>query len=255
MMETQKQIKTVIDYEVMSNAGRYATTPDLHCVVKHIIEYFGKRELAKFFGTTPDEAKNELRRHIINRRNQMFGLNQNEDFLNTDIHAADKSKILKKDIPLQSAILSDKVYNKDATELLQLIPKKEWDRVSKSPGCEIGPDFLGFIHTYKSLSELIPEDWTVIDFGPAYNTQSYYFRNHKRYIAVEPSKQIEMFQPDNCDIYRCTTREFIKNHLLDAVNDEKVFAICNYVPNWYSQDSIRLVKEKFRYCFTYYPEK
>lgn len=150
--------------------------------------------------------------------------------------------------------LNTEKYEEAAKELLSLIPKEEKERVFGHPQCEISPEFLGFITTYKALADLIPRDWTIVDFGASYNPQCYYFKNHKRYIAVEPETGLPMFKAPNCEIFECTTKEFVLCHMNEVLQDEKVFAICNYVQKWYGQDSIRIMKEKFRYVFTFYPE-
>lgn len=137
--------------------------------------------------------------------------------------------------------------------LLSLIPKEEIDKRAETLG-ELCDEFLGFVDIYYYLSKVIPKDWTVIDFGAAHNTQSYFFTEHKKYIAVNPLSGIEeddgMFCPPNCEIYRITTGEFLQK--VDYPKS-KVFAICNYVPNWYGEDSISLVKDHFRCCYTFYP--
>lgn len=92
--------------------------------------------------------------------------------------------------------------------LLQVIPQTEQDRVFNQDKCDIDHNFLGFIDTYYHLSRIIPEDYTIIDFGAAYNAQSYFFVNHSRYIAVTPLVK-EAFKPDNCTVYKLTTGEFL----------------------------------------------
>lgn len=137
--------------------------------------------------------------------------------------------------------------------LLSLIPKEEIDKLDGTLG-EFCPEFMGFVDIYYYLSKVIPKDWTVIDFGAAYNVQAYFFTKHKKFIAVNPISAVGdngMFQPDNCDIYRMTTGEFMNT--IDYPK-EKVFAICNFVPNWYGEDSIKLVHDNFRNCYTFYPE-
>ena len=137
--------------------------------------------------------------------------------------------------------------------LHSLIPKEEWERVSKE--AEIYPEFSCFADTYYHLSQVIPKDYTVIDFGAAYNAQAYFFTKHKKFIAVNPMSVTGdngMFQPDNCDIYRMTTGEFLKK--VDYPKS-KVFAICNYVPNWHWEDSIELVHKNFRNVYTFYPSE
>lgn len=138
--------------------------------------------------------------------------------------------------------------------LLSLIPKEEIEKREGTLG-EFYPEFVGFVDIYYYLSKVIPKDYTIIDFGAGHNPQSYFFTEHKKYIAVNPLSGIEeddgMFCPHNCEIYRMTTGEFLNT--IDYPK-EKVFAICNYVLNWYWQDSIKLVHENFRNIYTFYPE-
>lgn len=136
--------------------------------------------------------------------------------------------------------------------LLSLIPKEEIEKREGTLG-EFYPEFVGFVDIYYYLSKVIPKDYTVIDFGAAYNAQAYFFTKHKKFIAVNPysaDRDDGMFKPDNCDIYRMTTGEFLQKV---EYPKEKVFAICNYVPNWYGEDSIDLVHKNFRNIYTFYP--
>lgn len=144
-------------------------------------------------------------------------------------------------------------YEEISKYLFDLIPKEEWGRLEGILG-EMSPEFMGFCDTYYYLSRIIPKDYTVIDFGSGNNPQSYFFVNHRKFIAVNPKSDIEeesgMFCPSNCDIYRMTTGEFLRS--VDYPK-EKVFAICNYVPNWFGEDSKKLVKENFQNCYIFYP--
>ncbi len=146
-------------------------------------------------------------------------------------------------------------YERLCQELLAIIPIEEQKRVFSSDGCELCSEFLGFISFYEALSRIIPKGYTVIDFGAAHNPQSYYFKGCN-YIAVQPKDvACEMFCPEWCKIYRCTTGEFIKhkNEYLSGIDADKIFAICNYVPNWYGENSMDLVKANFQNVFTFYP--
>lgn len=142
-------------------------------------------------------------------------------------------------------------------ELLNVIPKKELERVISKEICDIDCSFLGFIEPYWHLSHLIPRDWTIFDFGCAYNTQCYFFDKHNAYHAIEPLTSMgdckEMFHTDNTIIHRCTTGEFLKFRFpkLD-VDINRCFAIVNNVPNWYGEDSMKLVRETFKNCYTFY---
>lgn len=145
-------------------------------------------------------------------------------------------------------------YDQICKKLFELIPKEEWERLDGTLG-EMCPEFLGFCDTYYHLSKIIPKDWTVIDFGAANNPQSYFFTEHKKYITVNPISDIPeengMFCPPNCEIYRMTTGEFIKT--VDYPK-EKVFAVCNFVPDWHGENSMELVRKNFKNCYTFYPD-
>lgn len=148
--------------------------------------------------------------------------------------------------------LADYTFEAISKYLYSLIPKEEWESVSRE--AEIYPDFCCFADTYYHLSQVIPKDYTVIDFGAAYNAKAYFFTKHKKFIAVNPPSvpgDNGMFKPFNCEIYRLTTGEFLKTY--GNFPDEKVFAICNYVPNWHGEDSIDLVHKNFRNVYTFYP--
>ena len=151
-------------------------------------------------------------------------------------------------------MVEQKTFEEITSYLLSVIPKEE---IEKRAGtlCEFSPEFVGFVDIYYYLSKVIPKDYTIIDFGAGHNPQSYFFTEHKKYIAVNPFSGIKeddgMFCPSNCDIYRMTTGEFLNT--IDYPK-EKVFAICNYVPNWHGDDSIKLVHEHFRNVYTFYPE-
>ena len=149
--------------------------------------------------------------------------------------------------------MKHKDYEEICNYLYDLIPKEEWERLKGTLG-EISSEFLGFCDTYYHLSQIIPKHFTVIDFGSANNPQSYFFTEHKKYIAVNPpsdyAEENGMFCPSNCDIYRMTTGEFIETV---EYPKEKVFAICNFVPNWYGEDSMELVRKNFKNCYTFYP--
>ena len=69
--------------------------------------------------------------------------------------------------------------------VLDLIPKEESRRIMAQENCEYEPDFMGFTHIYKALSEIIDKDKIVIDFGCYLAAQAYYFKDHFRYIGVD----------------------------------------------------------------------
>ena len=110
--------------------------------------------------------------------------------------------------------------------------------------------------TYYNLSKMIPKDWTVLDFGCAYNPQSYLFTEHAKFVAIEPEILLkdycyDHFQAPNTDFIFATGQKFIKKILPSMNLDLKhVFAICNFVP---SDECCQMVRETFPNVFTFYP--
>lgn len=149
--------------------------------------------------------------------------------------------------------LPDYTFEEITAYLLSLIPKEEIEKRKGTLG-EFYQEFVGFVDIYYYISKVIPKDYTLIDFGAGHNPQSYFFTEYKKYIAVNPMSDIAeengMFCPPNCEIYRMTTAEFLKN--IDYPK-EKVFAICNYVPKWHGEDSMEIARSNFRNCYTFYP--
>ena len=143
-----------------------------------------------------------------------------------------------------------------------LIPDEDWARVVQhsDAGAEIQANFLmcgG--KTYYYLSRIVPKDWTVVDIGASYGAQSYLFLGHKRYIAVEPFRSsddwhFENFKADGTERYKMTAGKFIKDVLPTLSLDlGKTFAICNYVPEWFGENPMELVRQTFHNCYVYYP--
>ena len=167
--------------------------------------------------------------------------------------------------PIIKRVNPEMILNPVCTDYMHyvrsLIPDKEMERVMMSDAsAEICTDNLmcGGA-TYYYLSRMIPKDWTVIDVGCAYNPQSYLFQGHKRHIAIEPKWldkdfHFEYFQAPNTELLFMTGQEFIKNELPKMNLDlDKTFAICNYVPEWYGENPMELVRHTFHNCYVYYP--
>jgi len=148
--------------------------------------------------------------------------------------------------------LSELKYKQINLELLQKLPKEQVEKVFNQDMCDIAPDFLGFVDIYKSLSEIIPKHFTIIDLGCAYNPQCFFFTEHKQYIAVDISNCIK-FQASNCIIVEKTIEKFIEEDLY-KYDLGKTFAICSYVPPWYkNSDNCEMVRKSFYNLFVYYP--
>lgn len=137
--------------------------------------------------------------------------------------------------------------------LIDRIPRKEIERVF-SGDVDIDLSFLGFVDTYKLLSYIIPESHIVIDLGCGYNPQSYFFTNHKKYIAVDLpapiTRDIRRFKTDNCTILEMSIEKFMDTEAL-AFDPCFTFAICNYVPC--GMDVRRRITERFPNLYSFYP--
>lgn len=138
----------------------------------------------------------------------------------------------------------------ECERLLKLIPPDEVKRVLGQPDCYIDLSFLGFIEIYENLSQIIPQHFTIVDLGCAYNTQCYYFTQHKAYIGVDVEDTIR-FKAPNCELFTGTIKKFIDTQL-DTLDLDETFAICSYVPPWYDHDC-EFVRKTFKNIFCYYP--
>lgn len=137
--------------------------------------------------------------------------------------------------------------------LLSVIPNDERYKLQKM---DVDCDFIGFVDIYYALSQIIPKDYIIIDFGCGYNAQSYLFKDFNKFISVTPDLETgeEIFNGyDNCEIYKTTTGEFIKDYP-EYTKKENVFAICNFVPAWFGEDSSELVRNNFKNVYTFYPK-
>jgi hypothetical protein len=167
--------------------------------------------------------------------------------------------------PIVKRVNPEMILNPVCTDYMHyvcsLIPSNEWQRVMKSDAsAEITSDsIMCGGATYYYLSRMIPKDWTVIDVGASYGAQSYLFKDHARYIAVEPFRSsddwhFEDFKADGTERYQMTAGKFIKD-VLPTLNIDlgKTFAICNYVPEWFGENPMELVRQTFHNCYVYYP--
>ena len=164
--------------------------------------------------------------------------------------------------PIVKRVNPEMILNPVCTDYMHyvrsLIPDKEMKRVMMSDAsAEIcTDDLMCGGATYYYLSRMIPKEWTVIDFGCAYNPQSYLFQCHKRHIAIEPKWldkdfHFEYFQAPNTELLFMTGQEFIENELPKMNLDlNKTFAIVNYVP---SGACNLMVRETFKNVWAYYP--
>jgi len=167
--------------------------------------------------------------------------------------------------PIVKRVNPEMILNPVCTDYMHyvcsLIPSNEWQRVMKSDAsAEITSDsIMCGGATYYYLSRMIPKEWTVIDVGASYGAQSYLFKDHARYIAVEPFRSsddwhFEDFKADGTERYQMTAGKFVKEVLPTLKLDlGKTFAICNYVPEWFGENPMELVRQTFHNCYVYYP--
>lgn len=106
---------------------------------------------------------------------------------------------------------------------------------------------------YKFLAENIPKHRVIYDFGAGYGFQSWWFRNHRRYIAIQPQPRgtryhmKKPFRTDNSIWYFGTIQEFFKQFSVE----KESFAICNWVPD---DEAARLVRENCPNVYCNYPQ-
>lgn len=123
---------------------------------------------------------------------------------------------------------------------------EQCDEVFSQDMCDIDGSFLGFVDTYYHLSKIIPKDWIVIDFGCAYNPQAYFFRSHKKFVAVDIDK-CKKFKFENTEIHEDGLVKYIQHN----PNNFKVFAICNNVPT----DKVDLIRSHYKDMFIFYTKQ
>lgn len=137
-------------------------------------------------------------------------------------------------------------------ELLDIIPPDQLKAVFYSEWCDIDYEFMGFTETYKALASIIPRHFTVIDFGCAFAPQSFYFKDHRRYIGVDVGS-LDRFHAENTEHYQCSIQEFICNSgMYKSPHPSEIFAICNYVPD---DNAACLVRYTFPNVYTFYPSR
>ena len=114
-------------------------------------------------------------------------------------------------------------------------------------------DFLGFVNIYKPVSEFVPKNKIIIDFGCYIAAQSYLFKEHKAYIGVDTTELLR-FTPKNAQHFVGTIQDFINNkakELLLKFSNLDFFAICSYVPDF---EATEMVRKTFQNVLCYYPK-
>lgn len=142
----------------------------------------------------------------------------------------------------------------ETCETFKIIPKAEINRVfetSESAGADMDFTFLCFEEVYMKVKEHCNKDTVVIDFGCAYASQSYWFKDCKQYIGIDlPFMNNVRFKTDNSKLYIMSGQKFIKEILPTLDLDmEKVIAVCSYVPD---EELQQMVAEHFKYNYVQY---
>ena len=137
-------------------------------------------------------------------------------------------------------------------DLLNQIGNQEVSRLFSYECCECDSSFVAFLESYWDLKEIIPKDFTVIDFGCYQAFQGALFREHEKYIGVDCGiSSLWRLQQSNAIYFECSIQEFIQDILpKENLNLEKVFAICSYVPD---DEARKMIRDTFpyfrdRYC-------
>lgn len=140
-------------------------------------------------------------------------------------------------------------------ELFRLIPREKLDELFKNSNAsaELDKSFLGFEKVYKSVLNFVPKSKIIIDFGCSYATQSWYFRDYKKYIGIDSdTNENSVIHTENSEYYYTSIQNFIVNIFPNLnIPKENVFAICSYVPD---EKAREMVRERFPNCLVYYPD-
>lgn len=149
---------------------------------------------------------------------------------------------------------SQELYDILLKNIKNSIGSGELNRLLSWEYCELEYEFLGFLENYFELQN-ISKEYTIIDFGCYQAIQADYFKEHYRYIGVEPSVPENFrLQQNNAVYYSQTIKDFISQTLPclknKGLNLNKVFAICSAVPDF--EETI-LVAETFPYHKIVYP--
>lgn len=132
------------------------------------------------------------------------------------------------------------------SKLYEKIPKNQLYKF-RGDLVEIDHTFMAFLESYEPVVELIPKDFTIIDFGCNMAAQSFLFEDFSKYIGVD---NFENFNPSTInreDIQSKSERFVSKNseHFILGIEDfldkysnelkrnsDKIYAICSFVPGY-----------------------
>ena len=150
-------------------------------------------------------------------------------------------------------LISPPPTKNDMNKLADLIPIELQERMAAHPECEYDRDFLGFEDVYKAVTQFVPKDKIIIDFGCYLAAQAWLFKDYKNYIGVDSDELLAYrLWTDNVIHFGCTIQHFITAIMpeLNGLDVEQCFAICSYVPD---EEAQAMVRATFPYCLVYYP--
>ena len=167
------------------------------------------------------------------------------------------SEFYEKSVYSESAMTEGQRYLRECRNILKSIGQEETKRLFSYSECEVEPEFLGFLENYKDISERVPKDFTIIDIGCYMAFQSDYYKEHERYIGVEPDVPLEYrLRQSNAVHYQQNAQQFVSEVLPKLIDDgldlKKTFAVCSAVPDVEAQ---KLVADTFPYHRIAYPSE
>lgn len=162
--------------------------------------------------------------------------------------------------PIDPHFIEKPVWTDFSHYAFSMIEHDEWERVMKSDAwAEIScNNLMCDAVSYYHISRMLDKDEIIIDIGCGYNAQSYFFKDFKRYIGVNPEPvdgrfKFDQFQAPGTEFYGMSGQEFIKNVFPTlGINPDEVFCMCAWVPN---DEVKRMVAETFPHHYIYYPHR
>lgn len=137
-----------------------------------------------------------------------------------------------------------------SAKIWEYIPIQEVNNKLSQDMCELDLSFGGFEDNYFIISDKVPNDFIIIDFGCNIAPQSYLFKSHVAYVGIDTCR-LDRFATNNTIHYTMTIQEFFKKEF-DKYKDKNIYAICNFVPD---DEARELVFNNCENCLVYYPEE
>lgn len=145
------------------------------------------------------------------------------------------------------------MVKEELDDIFNYLPIEEADRLFKKNyrmSGNVDYTHMGFTNVYKSLLDVVPKHYTIIDLGCCYAPQCYYFKDYRKYIGVDEDDE-ERFATENTTHYTMTIQNFISEVLPCLKLDlRQCFAICSYVPDF---EATELARKTFPNILVYYP--